>query len=137
LPVRGDVRDTFILGVFNAVDAGLWPTGVTRGDLVALAHAINAYQQTRLGEAMLRGALGNAPDANLKAFWDTRPAATSAALERAAARGDLSSDFNPRLVLETLVGLLFMRNFLTMEGTDDEMVDQAVDLILSGISSRS
>lgn len=112
-------------------------TGSLRGDLVALARAINAYQQTPLGQAMLRSALGNTPDANRKAFWDTRQAATGAALKRGEVRGDLRGDFNHRLVLETLVGLLFVRNFLTREGTDDDVVDQAVDLILSGISARS
>ena len=112
-------------------------TGSLRGDLVELARAINAYQQTRLGQAMLRSAMGNAPDANRKAFWDTRQTATSAALKRAEARGDLRGDFDHRLVLEALVGLLFVRNFLTREGTDDDMVDQAVDLMLSGLRARS
>ena len=110
-------------------------TGSLRGDLLALARGITAYQHTPLGQAMLRGALGNAPEANRRAFWDARQSVTSAALKRAEDRGELRPDFDQRLVLEALVGLLFMRNFLTSEGTDDGVLDEVVDLMIRGIGT--
>jgi len=65
---------------------------------------------------MLRSALGNAPDANRKAFWGHPAVRKGAALNRVEARGDLRADFNHGLVLGTLVGLLIVRNFLTGKG---------------------
>jgi AcrR family transcriptional regulator len=110
-------------------------TGSLRGDLLALARAITAYQQTPIGQAMLRGALGNAPGAAGKAFWDARQSVTSLALNRAENRGELRGDFDRQLVLEMLVGVLFMRNFLTGDGTDDEVLDHVVDVMIGGIGT--
>ncbi|HEX2681229.1 MAG TPA: TetR/AcrR family transcriptional regulator [Candidatus Dormibacteraeota bacterium] len=110
-------------------------TGSLRGDLLALARGITAYQHTPISQAMLRSALGNAPDANRKAFWEARQRVTSAALKRAEARGELRGDFDQRLVLEMLVGLLFMRNFLSREPTDDEALVQIVDVLLRGVGT--
>lgn len=93
------------------------------------------FQQSPFGKAMLQVALGNMPDAARSAFWEVRQSATSAALKRAEARGELRGDFDHRLVLETLVGLMFMRNFLTREATDEEVLEQAVDLMVTGIGT--
>jgi hypothetical protein len=41
-----------------------------------------------------------------------------------------------RLVLDTLVGLVAWLTFLTRESTEDEVLEPAVDLIVSGIGSR-
>ena len=110
-------------------------TGSLRGDLFALARGIAAYQHTPIGQAMLRSALGSAPDANRRAFWEARQSVTSAALKRAELRGELRADFDQRLVLEMLVGLLFMRNFLAMEPTDDEALSQIVDVVVRGVGT--
>lgn len=110
-------------------------TGSLRGDLFALARGIAAYQQSPFGKAILQVALGNMPDAARSAFWEVRQSATSAALKRAETRGELRGDFDHRLVLETLVGLMLMRNFLTREATDDEVLEQAVDLMVRGIGT--
>lgn len=61
--------------------------------------------------------------------------ATPARRVRAETRVGLRGDFDHRLVLETLVGLMFMRNFLTREATDDEVLEQAIDLMVRGIGT--
>ena len=47
----------------------------------------------------------------------------------------MRSDFDQRLVLETLVGVTLVRNFLTKEPTHREALDQLVDVIIRGIGT--
>jgi len=110
-------------------------TGSLRGDLIALATSIAAYQQSPFGEATLRASLANARETDRSAFWRARQSATSAILERALSRGEMRSDFDQRLVLETLVGVTLVRNFLTKEPTHREALDQLVDVIIRGIGT--
>jgi len=117
------------------------PTTAARGvehqsaDLLALLRDIATYQQSPSGDAMLQLALGgDVPDANRTALCQAPQSAVRSVLEPADARGGTRSGIDPRLALETLVGLLVART-LTQRATDDEFLQQLVDLVVTRIGA--
>ena len=113
-------------------------TGSLRGDLLEVARNAAAFQRSPLGKALLQiGLQHDLPeyDAARKAFWQARQSAEGVVLEHAQSRGELRSDVDHRLVLETFVGVLVVRIFLVREATDDEVLEKIVDLTVRGIGA--
>jgi AcrR family transcriptional regulator len=116
-------------------------TGSIRGDLIALQHSTAAFVATPIGEALLRLAFRSDPpedeDEDIRGrFWAERFAACRVVLERAEARGEVRAGLEPRIILESLLGMLCVRLLLTREPIDDAVAEQAVDLILTGIAGQ-
>jgi len=112
-------------------------TGSLRGDLIALHHSIATFITTPVGELLLRLAVrSDVPDENeaRERFWAERFTAGQTVLERAQARGEMRADLDCRLVLETLIGVLYVRMLLTHEPIDTALTSKAVDLILNGVT---
>jgi hypothetical protein len=56
-------------------------------------------------------------------------------LQRAQARGELRPGLDYRLIIETLLGALYVRLLLTREPVDDTAAEHVIDLILAGITA--
>ena len=111
-------------------------TGSLREDLIALHHSIATFIATPVGELLLRLALrsGQPEEHEVRErFWAERFTAGQVVLERAQARGEVHADLDCRLVLETLIGVLYVRMLLTREPIDGALTERTVDLILAGI----
>jgi hypothetical protein len=105
---------------------------------MSLARAIVVFQESPYGKALVQAGMRSdlpAQEASRRAFWGARHSAVGAVLDRAEARGELRAGVDAGLVLDTLVGLLAWRTFLTREATDERVLERAVDLIVSGIGT--
>jgi AcrR family transcriptional regulator len=113
-------------------------TGSLRGDLLALLTSIAAFITTPVGQLLLRLALRDdlPEDAAVRErFWAERFTTGQTVLQRAQARGELRPGLDGRLIIETLLGTLYVRLLLTREPIDDALLEHVVDLILSGIAA--
>jgi AcrR family transcriptional regulator len=109
-------------------------TGSVRDDLLAVVRAVIAYVTSPAGLAALHVAsltIDEQSDAR-RAFWAGRLDALRPVVERAIARGELRSDTDPALLLETLVAPLHGRLLLTGEPVDAQLGERIVDLVLDG-----
>jgi AcrR family transcriptional regulator len=112
-------------------------TGSLREDLLGLLRALAAFISTPLGENLVRIALRRDlpnSDATREKFWSDRFTRASVILDRAEARGELRSNVDRFLTLETLVAPLYLRLLLTREPVGDSVLESVVDLVLSGIA---
>ncbi len=114
-------------------------TGSLREDLLALLRALAAFIGTPLGENVVRMALRrDLPDSDAARgrFWTDRFTRGSVILDRAEARGELRSGIDRFLTLETLVGPLYLRLLLTREPLNEAIIENVVDLMLTGIAAE-
>jgi AcrR family transcriptional regulator len=114
-------------------------TGSLREDLLALLRALAAFIGTPLGENVVRMALRrDLPDSDAARdrFWTDRFTRGSVILDRAEARGELRPGIDRFLTLETLVGPLYLRLLLTREPLNEAIIENVVDLILTGIAAE-
>jgi AcrR family transcriptional regulator len=113
-------------------------TGSLRGDLLALLSAIAGFITTPLGQLLLRLALRDdlPEDRDVREqFWAERFTTGQTVLRRAQDRGELRPGVDSRLVIETLLGALYVRLLLTREPVDDTVTGHVVDIILAGIAA--
>jgi AcrR family transcriptional regulator len=99
-------------------------TGSLREDLLTLLRAAAAFISTPLGENLVRMALRrDLPDSDTvrDRFWTDRFTRGSVILDRA---------------LETLVGPLYLRLLLTREPLNETIIENVVDLMLTGIAAE-
>ena len=114
-------------------------TGSLREDLLALLRAAAAFISTPLGENVVRMALRrDLPDSDAARdrFWTDRFTRGSVILDRAEARGELRPGIDRFLTLETLVGPLYLRLLLTREPLNETIIENVVDLMLTGIAAE-
>jgi AcrR family transcriptional regulator len=114
-------------------------TGSTRGDLLAIAHAVIAYLTSPGGSALLHATLLRVDDDYTEArqaFWSGRFAALANVVERGVASGDLRAGTDARLLLEMLVAPLHGRLLLTGEPIHDDLPERLVDLLLDGAAAH-
>ena len=114
-------------------------TGSLREDLLASLRAAAAFLGTPLGENLVRMALRrDLPDSDAARdrFWTDRFTRGSVILDRAEARGELRPGIDRFLTLETLVGPLYLRLLLTREPLNETIIENVVDLMLTGIAAE-
>ncbi len=114
-------------------------TGSLREDLLTLLRALAAFIGTPLGENVVRMALRrDLPDSDAARdrFWIDRFTRGSVILDRAEARGELRPGIDRFLTLETLVGPLYLRLLLTREPLNEAIIENVVDLMLTGIAAE-
>ena len=112
-------------------------TGSLRSDLVALMTSIAAFISTPIGGLLLRLALrDDLPEEHdaRERFWAERFTTGQRVLQRAQARGELRAGLDYRLIIETLIGALYVRLLLTREPVAGPVVEHIVDLVLAGIA---
>ena len=120
------------------VELPLPDTGSLRGDLLALLHAVAAFEASPFVEAVLRLNAGeDTPEvgANRARVWVEADALIGTVLDRAEARGELPVGIDRRLALETLIGPLQVRLLLSREPFDDAYPEQIVDVVLGGLAA--
>ncbi len=114
-------------------------TGTVLGDLQAFAREIVANIGSETGARRSRSVAAAAATsdelaASMYGFWQDRLAASTPIVERAIERGELPKGTDPKLIIETLIGPLWVRLLLTGEPLTDELADRVAELVTAGAS---
>lgn len=65
-------------------------------------------------------------------FWAERLAAAETIVDRAIERGELSASVDANLIIETVIGPLWVRLLLTGEPVDSDVADRVAELVAAG-----
>jgi AcrR family transcriptional regulator len=114
-------------------------TGSLRGDLTALGRAVAANIGSDVGSAMTKTLVAAAATSPAVAeathsFWAERLRLTGEIVTRATARGELPADVDANVVIEALVGALYVRLLLTGEPLDAAVADQVAGAVAAGFA---
>lgn len=71
-------------------------------------------------------------EAEMHGLWAERLALSATIVERAIARGELPPDSDPNLIIEALIGPLWVRLLLTGEPITDELAERTAALVTAG-----
>lgn len=112
-------------------------TGDFAGDLLALAKSVSAHIGSEAGARRSRSIVAASMASEeladaVFAFMNGRLAQSEPIVERAVARGELSADTDPRVVLEPVMGAIWYRLLLTGEPITDRFVEQVARLVSAG-----
>lgn len=112
-------------------------TGSLLGDLRQLAAAVANNIATEGGARRTRTIVAAAASSDelatsVHAFWAHRLAMCAPIVERAVARGELTADTDPDLIIETLVGPLWLRLLVTGEPIDGQLTNHVAELVAAG-----
>jgi AcrR family transcriptional regulator len=107
-------------------------TGSLRDDLLTVAREIVASVRTPEADAVVRAAAADpGPDSKLVAsvrqFWAVRFGLLGTMVERAIERGELPADTDPKLLIEGLLGGIYLRVLVTREPLDDAVLVRLAD----------
>jgi AcrR family transcriptional regulator len=117
-------------------------TGTVLGDLQAFAREIVANIGTEGGARRSRSIAAAAATsdelaAGMHAFWQERLAASAPIVNRAIERGELPAHTDPNLIIETVIGPLWVRLLLTGEPLSDELADRVAELVTIGATHQT
>jgi len=127
------------VGVQSQSDVPIPDTGTLHGDLRAFARSIAANIGTEGGARRSRSLVVAALTSDrlasgMDALWAERFANANVIVERAIDRGDLPPDIEPKLVIETLIGPLWVRLLLTGEPITDQLADDVASLVTAAVT---
>jgi AcrR family transcriptional regulator len=116
-------------------------TGTVLGDLQALASEVVANIGSDGGTRRSRSIAAAAATSDelatgLHEFWVHRLGAAAPIIERAIARGELPPDSDANLIIETLVGPIWLRVLLTGEPIDDDLAERVALLVATGAAHQ-
>ncbi|HVM15567.1 MAG TPA: TetR/AcrR family transcriptional regulator [Egibacteraceae bacterium] len=137
---RWGTRENLLLdaALHSAAEAVPVPdTGVLHTDLHELVAAIAANLRSPPAEAMLRAVVSEAMArptvANAaRRFWQARFAGAREIVARAIDRGEVAPTVDPDLVIEMLIGPVYLRVLVTQEPVDDEFIRSLVGFVVRG-----
>ena len=69
-------------------------------------------------------------------FWAHRLALSAQVVHRGIERGELPPSTDAKLIVETVIGPLWVRLLLTGEPISQELADQVVELVTHGATPR-
>ncbi len=109
-------------------------TGTLHGDLRELARGIVANIGTEAGGRRTRSVVAAAASstelaASMEVFWRERFELTSPIVERAIRRGELPPSTDPMLLVETLIGPMWVRLLLTGGIIDGDLADRVAAFV--------
>ena len=112
-------------------------TGSILTDLRAIARTVVAYNGSEGGARRTRSIVAAAAHseelaASMHTFWAGRLAASVPVVKRAIERGELPPDTDPIVVIETLVGPIWLRLLVTGETIDDDLADKVAGMVAAG-----
>jgi AcrR family transcriptional regulator len=112
-------------------------TGALRSDLIAILQSLRTFLQSAVGRAIIQAGIATIHLPELGAFrkdyWQHRLARIQVLFDRAITRGELSPQTDFQLLLETLIGVLYVRIFVVNEPVDEMLPERIVNLVLSGV----
>jgi AcrR family transcriptional regulator len=115
-------------------------SGNFRDDLIALAQAVANTMRSPADQRMGRNLVaasnsGEGLDQRSVSFWAERLQLNGHVVDRAIARGELPPDTDSNLVIETLIGPLFLRLLLTGEPIDADVASAIARLVAAGAAA--
>lgn len=116
-------------------------TGTVLGDLQALARSVVANVGSEGGARRSRSIVAAASHSHelaesMHSFWAERLAVSVPIIERAIERGDLPPDTDANLIIETLIGPIWVRLLLTGESITEELADSVAKLVAAGATAH-
>lgn len=116
-------------------------TGSLAGDLRALARSVAANIGSSVGGKMSRTMVAAAMTSDEVAaqaprFWSERIHLAQAIIDKAIARGELGTDVDGNVVIESLIGPLYVRLLLTGEPITRRFADEVARLVAAGTESE-
>jgi hypothetical protein len=115
-------------------------TGSLVGDLRELARSVVGNIGSETGGRMTRtlvAAAATSPEnaALSAAFWAERLAMTNTIFERAIERGEIPADTDGPLIVQTLIGPLYVRLLLTNEPIDMSFADRIAAFVYAAVQT--
>jgi len=112
-------------------------TGSLEGDLRQLGQQVADYLRFPAAQAMLRVVIAEAMTepklaAVVRQFWTARFASMGEIIRRAAARGEVIPNIDENLLLETLVGAIYLRVLVRQEPAEPELIANVSHLVALG-----
>jgi AcrR family transcriptional regulator len=112
-------------------------TGSLLEDLRLLARSVAANIGSEGGARRSRSVVAAAATSeeltkSMQAFWANRFTSSAEIVERAIERGELPPTADANLIIETLVGPLWIRLLLTGEPIDNDVADQVAEIATAG-----
>lgn len=109
-------------------------TGSFHGDLIELARSVAANigtePRTQITRSIVAASIGSEELASsMHTFWAERLSLTIPVVERAINRGELPPTTDANLIIETLIGPMWLRLLLTGETIDDDLADRVAGLV--------
>lgn len=136
---RWPERPTLILDALLELSERTVPlpdSGSLHADLLALAQAIAANLSSPEVAAVLRAIIAARREPAIAAavdrYWRARFDLVAAVVRRGTTRGELPTGVSTDLIIEALIGPLYLRALVTGEGLDEAFVAGVVDLVLAG-----
>jgi len=116
-------------------------TGRVVEDLKVLTREIVANIGSEGGERRSRSIIAAAATSDelaraMHGFWANRLALTAEIVERGIERGELPTSTDANLIIEAVIGPLYVRLLLTGEPITDELADRVVELVARGATPR-
>jgi AcrR family transcriptional regulator len=111
-------------------------TGALRSDLLAMSRLMAALITSAQGQGIFRMLMSESADDGLFELTcdlrDDHSGPPRQVIEQAIKRGELPPDTDPLLLVETMVGAIHHRAFITREPVTEAYLAQLVDLLLIG-----
>jgi len=112
-------------------------TGTLAGDLQALAHNVAASVGSAEGATRSRSIVAASTHSDelmveMHAFWAERLGLAEVIVERAVERGELPVGTDANLIIEAVVGPIWLRLLLTGEPIDADFADRISALVAAG-----
>jgi AcrR family transcriptional regulator len=125
----------------QVLDLTVSDTGTLRGDLVALVEQVVALLTAQAGTRITRAALGGLDRPGLaffvRKFCAKRAQQEAPIFERAVARGEITADVDPTMVVDLLAGAIWFRLLIRQTPMPDGYAEAIVDAVLSGLPRSS
>lgn len=114
-------------------------TGSLLTDLQALARSVVANISSESGKRRATSMIVAASSSDdlatgLHEFWNHRIRTTAGIIERAIERGEVPAETDANLMIETVIGPLWIRLILTAEPLTDAIADQVAALVAAGLT---
>jgi AcrR family transcriptional regulator len=125
--------------VFSERDIPIPDTGSLSGDLQALARDVAANIGAETGARRTRSIVAAAASssdlaASMHTFWAERLALTVPIIDRAIEREEIPASSDANLIIETLIGPMWVRLLLTGEIIDNDFADRVAELVATACS---
>ncbi len=135
-----ETKAQLVVDAFDAITAPptFESTGDTRADLISiLGNLASELPQARWSSVMAEMVAAAEHDEELAAekriLSESRQRPILEVVERAARRGEIDTNVDPKVVLALLGGPFFYRRMMTGESTDSDFVTDVVDTVLAGL----